>query len=99
MGLRAEIVDLVRLDLLHDVDERRRVGEIAVVEDELWMGIVRILVDVVDAIGIEERGAALDAVDLVAFGEEKLGEVRSVLAGNSCNQGFLQNDDSPSVPW
>jgi hypothetical protein len=29
-------------------------------------------------------------VDFVAFSEEELGEVGSVLAGHSCNQGFLQ---------
>ena len=30
VALRAEVVDLVRLHLLHHVDEARRVGEIAV---------------------------------------------------------------------
>ena len=48
-------------------------------------------IDVVDAGGVEERGAALDAVDLVAFGEEEFGEVGSVLAGDSGDEGFLQN--------
>ena len=56
MGLGAEVVDLVGLDLLDDVDERRAVGQIAVVEDEAGMGVVRILVEVVDAGGVEERG-------------------------------------------
>ena len=55
MGLRAEVVDLVRLDLLHDVDEGRGVGEVAIVEDELGVGVVGILVDVVDARGVEEE--------------------------------------------
>ena len=54
------------------------------------MGIVRILVDVVDAGGVEERGAALDAVHLVALGEQEFGEIGSVLAGDSGDQGFLQ---------
>jgi len=35
---------------------------------------VRVFVDVVDALGVEERGAALDAVDFVAFFEQELGE-------------------------
>ncbi len=47
------------------------------------MRIVRVFVDVVDAGGIEERAAPLDAVNLIAFGEEKFGEVGSVLAGDS----------------
>jgi hypothetical protein len=54
------------------------------------MGIVRILIEVINTIGVEERRSSLNAVNLVSFGEEKLGEVRSVLAGNSCDQGFLQ---------
>jgi hypothetical protein len=51
----------------------------------------------VDTVGVEERRTALDAVNLVAFGEEKLGKIRSVLTGNSCNEGFLQNDNSPCI--
>jgi hypothetical protein len=88
--LRAEVVDLVGLHLLDDVNERRGVGEIAVVQKEAWVRVVRILVDMVDAVGIEQRRSSLDAVDFIAFGEEKLGEVGSILAGNSCDQGFLQ---------
>ena len=87
--LCGEVVDLVGLDLLDDVDERGAVGHVAVVKDELRVGIVGVLVDVVDTSGIEERGAALDAVDLVAFGEEEFGKIGSVLAGDSCNEGFL----------
>ncbi len=56
VGLRAEVVDLVGLDLLDDVDERRGVGEVAVVEDEVRRGMVRVLVDMVDAGGVEEGG-------------------------------------------
>jgi len=95
VGLGSEVIDLVGLDLLDDVDQRRGVGEIAVVQDELRVGVVGVLVDVVDACGVEEGGASLDAVDFVAFGEEELGEVGSVLAGDSCDEGFLQNEYSP----
>jgi hypothetical protein len=47
----------------------------------------------VDAVGVEERGAALDAVDDVPFFEQEFGQVRSVLtrnAGNQCN--LLRHD-------
>jgi len=43
----------------------------------------------VDAVGVEERGAALDAVDLVALLEQELGEVRAVLAGDAGDECFL----------
>jgi hypothetical protein len=59
-------------------------------KDEVRIGVVRVLVDVVDAARVEQRSSALDAVNLIAFGEKKLGEVCSVLAGDSCNQGSLQ---------
>jgi len=35
---------------------------------------------VVDAVGVEERSAALDAVDFVALVQQKFGEVGAVLA-------------------
>jgi hypothetical protein len=64
-------------------------------KNEVRIGVVRVLIDVVDPIRVEQRGTPFDAVNLIAFSEKKLGEVRSVLAGNSCNQSSLQNDNSP----
>jgi hypothetical protein len=49
VALRAEVVDLVGLHLLHHVDEARRVGQVAVVQDEAAVSDVRILVQVIDA--------------------------------------------------
>src|SRR5438477_11838567 len=43
----------------------------------------------VDAIGVEQRSPTLDAVDLVAFSEQKFGEVGTVLAGDAGNEGFF----------
>ena len=67
-------------------------------QDEATALLVRVLVEVVDAVGVEERRAPLDAVNLVAFGEEELREVRAVLAGNPCDQClfhcFLGNGSS-----
>ncbi len=48
-----------------------------------------ILVDVVDPLGVEERGTALDAVNFIAFVEQELGEVGSVLSGDSGDQCFF----------
>ena len=49
-------------------------------------GLVRILVDVVEPLGVEARRAADEAVHLVTFGEQKLGEIRTVLAGDARDQ-------------
>jgi hypothetical protein len=65
------------------------------VQDEVRRRVVGILVDVVNARGVEEGGATFDAVDFVAFGEEELGEVGAVLSGDSCDKGFLQSGISP----
>ena len=47
---------------------------------------VRVLVKMIDAVGIEERGAALDAVDEVALRKQELGKVCTILAGDACDQ-------------
>ena len=67
VGHGRQVVDFVRLHLLDDADQVGGVGEIAVVEDEVAVFHVRILVEVVDAVGVEERRAAFHAVDDVAF--------------------------------
>ena len=89
MGLRAEVVDLVRLHLAEDAGEVGAVGQVAVVQAEARVLDVRILVDVIDPLGVEERGAAFDAVDLVAFFEQELGEVGTVLSGDAGDECVL----------
>jgi hypothetical protein len=44
---------------------------------------VGVAVEVLDPLGVEGAGAADDAVDEVALGEEELGEVGAVLAGDA----------------
>ena len=83
VGLCAEVVDFGGFGRGEDIAEAAAVGEVAVVEGELGVGCVGVLVDVVDAVGVEGGGAADDAVDFVAFGEEELGEVGAVLAGDA----------------
>ncbi len=89
MRLRSEVVDFVGLDLLDDADEAGAVGQITVVQDEAAAGLVRVLVEVVDAVGVEERGAALDAVDFVALAQQEFGKIGAVLAGDAGDEGFL----------
>jgi hypothetical protein len=47
---------------------------------ELWMVGMRVLVDVVDPLGVEQRRAPLDAVDLVALFKQEFREIGPVLA-------------------
>jgi hypothetical protein len=90
MRLGTQIVDLVGLDLLDDMDQRRRIRQIAVVQYEVRIGMMRIFVDVIDAVGVEERRTPFDAMNLISFGEKKLRKICSILAGDTCNQRSLQ---------
>ena len=55
MALGRQVVDLVRLYLLDDADQVGGVGQVAVVQHEALVGLVRVLVQVVDAVGIEQE--------------------------------------------
>ena len=84
-----QVVDLVRLHLLDDAHQAGGIGQVAVVERELAVVDMRILVQVVDAVGVEQAAAALDAVHLVAFLEQQLGQIGTILACHARDQGNL----------
>ena len=86
MALRGEVVDLVGTNLLDHADQVRRVGQIAVVQLQAHIALVGIVVQVIDAICVEKRRAALDTVHLVTLPQQELGEVGAVLAGDSCDE-------------
>ena len=70
MALRAEVVDLVRLDLVDQVHQADPVGEVAVVQVQVGLAV-----EVVDPAAVQRRRAADQAVHLVALAEQQLGEV------------------------
>ena len=88
MALRGEIVELRRLRLLHNPDEVGRIRHVAVVEVVGQAPLVRVVIEVVDAAGVEGRGPALDAVHLVPFAQQELGEIGAILPGNADDQGY-----------
>jgi hypothetical protein len=57
------------------------------VQDEASVIDVRILIKVIDTISIQERAAALYAVNCVTFIKKQLSQISTVLASNSRNQG------------
>eukprot|EP00966_Prymnesium_polylepis_P326481 7382391-Prymnesium_polylepis.2 len=71
--LRGEVVDLVRPHLRDDLHEARRVGQVAVVQEEPRRGAAYPL-------RVERRRPTANAVDLVALVEQQLGEVGAILA-------------------
>ena len=58
-------------------------------QEHLGAALVAVLVQVVDAAGVEGGGAADDAVHLVAFGQQLFGQVGAVLAGDAGEEGFF----------
>ncbi len=52
---------------------------------ELGLGKMRILIDVIDSVGVEGAGPADNSMDLVAFAEEQLSQITTVLA---CDTGY-----------
>ncbi len=57
------------------------------VKEETHVFFVPVAVKVVDAVGVEQAGAALDAVDDVALVEKEFSQISAVLAGNACYEG------------
>lgn len=90
MGLGGEVVDLVGEDGVEPAAEGGGVGEIGVVELHAGLvGVVGIHVYVVDALRVEVRRAADQAVHLVPLVQEEFRQVRTVLSGNSGYQCHL----------
>ena len=81
MALGREIVDFVRLHLLDDADEAARIRHVTVMQNEPAVFLVRVLVQMVDTVGIEQRGAPLDAVDFVTLVEQEFRQIGAILSG------------------
>ena len=72
VALGTKVVDLIRLNLLDDPDQVAAIGEVSVMQNQLWVLFVRVLIEVVDAAGVEAAGSALDAMHLVSLLQEQL---------------------------
>src|SRR5690606_1566933 len=66
-----------------------RVVQVSVHEPQTHVFLVGILIEMVDARGVEARRASDQAVHLVALGEQKLSQVGAVLPGDSGDQCAL----------
>jgi hypothetical protein len=86
VALRSQVIDFIGLHRLEDPQHAGGIGHVAVMQDEAAASDVRILVQVIDALGVEERRAPLHAMDDVSLVEQELGQIRAVLAGDSSNQ-------------
>ncbi len=81
VALGGEVINLVGLDFLNDADEVGGIRQVPVMQAETAVIDVRIFVDMIDAVGVEARRPAFDAVHLVTLVEQEFGEVGTILAG------------------
>ena len=104
MALGAEVVDLIGLHLFDDALQVAAVREIAVMKSEAWrlscgISLVGILIEVIDAGGVEGGGAAFDAVYGVALLQEEFREIGAVLAGDPSDERLFHGGTlSPFQP-
>ena len=89
MALGCQIVHLVRLHFLHDADKVAGIAQVAVVQDEVPRAGVRVLIKVVNTVCVKERGAALDAVHLIALVQQKFCQVRPVFSRDARYKRFF----------
>src|SRR5580700_11313621 len=86
MALRREVVQLIRCKAVNEIQYPLGAGEIAVMQEEPRARLIRMLINEVDAPGIECARPADDPMDFVPFGKQEFREIRAVWSGNSRNQ-------------
>ncbi len=86
MALGSQVVNLIRLHLLDNAYQTAGVRHVTIVQDKITIVNVGILIQVVDAVSIEQRSAAFNAMDNVALLQQKLCQVSAILSGHSGNQ-------------
>jgi hypothetical protein len=65
---------------LDDANQVGRIRHIAIVQHHLDLGLVRVLVQMIDTVGIEGLGTTLYAVHFVPSIKQKLRQLGSILA-------------------
>lgn len=79
MALRGQIVNFVRLHLLDNTEQAAGVGHVPVVQHKVAAFDLRALVGMVDAVAVKQRGAAVQAVQLVALAQQEFRQIGTVL--------------------
>lgn len=86
---RAPGFDHVGLVLAQDACQVGGAGQIVTMQIQPWRRIAAIVVEAMDPLGDQQRGAALGAAHLSALFEQEFGETGAVLAGDACEEGVL----------
>ena len=89
MALGPQVVDLIGLDVVQQIRQLSRHGEIAVIQEKVCSRVMHVLEEMVDPVGVEGARAADEPVDLVSLAQEQLREVRAILARDARDERFL----------
>ena len=91
MTLRCKIVHFVGLYFLHNAHQIAGIAQIAVMQNKMPSIGVRILIQMINAISVEQRGTPLDSVHLVALTQKKLCKISPILPGYAGYKRFFHN--------
>src|SRR4051812_47121027 len=91
MALRREIVILFGDNFADEPCQAAGVAQIAVMQEEPAFTRVRIVVDAVQASGVEGAGAPDDSMHFVTFGQKEFREIRAVLSSDAGNERFFRH--------
>ena len=84
MALSRKVVYLGWLHLVHHLNHTHRVAQVGIVKMEM-----RTSLQMSDALTEIHRRATDCAVHIITFFQQELGEERTVLTGNTCNQCYF----------
>lgn len=87
--LGREVINFIRLHFLNNADEICGVCQVAVMQYKTPILGIGGLVEMIDALGVEEGRAPLDAVHFIAFVQQQFGQIGSVLTGDTGDDRFF----------
>ena len=82
MALGAQVVNFIRSNVEHEVGQILPIGQVAIMQEQLVVRFVRVLVNVIDPVGVESAATSNNAMDFIAFFEQQFRQVGSVLTGD-----------------
>ncbi len=75
MGLGREVIDLVGIDLGEQGDKSRAVAQVAIMQEQLGVLVMRINIEMIDPRGVECGCSPDESVDLISLMQQQFSEV------------------------
>jgi hypothetical protein len=87
MGLGRKVVNFIWLNVINQPPDNTGIGQIAVMKKKFAVVNMGINIEVIDPASIKSGRPSDYAVNLVTFGEQQFGKIRTVLAGYAGDEG------------